>query len=79
LVDSGFLGWLRLPLIERLGLHLPLTLAIAAAGTAVAVTTGVLRRWWSEAEMLQYAGLSGGAIALAAQLSVWGLIGWGFG
>jgi hypothetical protein len=79
LVYAGFLGWLELPLIERLGLHLPLALAIAAAGSAVLVAAGVLRRWWSKAVSAQHVALAVGTVALVGQLAAWRLIGWGWG
>jgi CubicO group peptidase (beta-lactamase class C family) len=79
LVDAGFLGWLELPLIERLGLHLPLAMAVAAAGSAVLVAAGVLRRWWSKAVSAQHVALAVGTVALVGQLAAWRLIGWGWG
>lgn len=78
LVDSGFLGWLELPLIERLGMHLPLALALAAAGSGVVVAAGVLGRWWSKTVAAQHVALAIGAVALLAQLAAWHLIGWGW-
>jgi CubicO group peptidase (beta-lactamase class C family) len=77
LVDSGFVGWLDLPLAERLAFHLPLVLAIAAAGTVVLAAAGWAERWWSSAVRLQHAALAVATTALVAQLGVWRLIDWG--
>jgi CubicO group peptidase (beta-lactamase class C family) len=77
LVDSGFLGWLDLPLAERLALHLPLTLAVVAAGTVALAALGWVGRWWSTAVRLQYVALAIAAMAFVGQLAVWRLIGWG--
>ena len=77
LVDSGFVGWLDLPLAERLAFHLPLVLAIAAAGAVVVATAGWVGRWWSSAVRLQHAALAVATTALVAQLCVWRLIDWG--
>ena len=41
LVDSGFLGWVGLPVAVRLVLHLPLALALAAGGLAVVTVLGL--------------------------------------
>jgi CubicO group peptidase (beta-lactamase class C family) len=77
LVDSGFLGWLNLPMAQRLALHLPLALAALGAGTLVLVVAGWVLRWWSSALRLQYAVLAVAAIAVVAQLAAWRLTGWG--
>jgi hypothetical protein len=79
LVDSGFLGWLDLPAVQRLALHLPLALAAAGAATVALAAAGSIAHWWSTAVRRQYVVLAAGAIALVAQLTVWRLIGWGFG
>ena len=78
LVDSGFLGWLDLPLAPRLLLHLPLALALMAACTVVLTTAGWVRSWWTQAVRVQYAVLSAAAAVVATQLAGWQLIGWGF-
>jgi len=77
LVDSGFLGWLDLPVVLRLALHLPLALAVVGACAVAVAAWGWLRRRWSSAVTLEYAALAVGAMALVAQLAAWRLIGWG--
>jgi CubicO group peptidase (beta-lactamase class C family) len=79
LVDSGFLGWLELPVVMRLAMHAPVALAVFGPGTAVLAAVGWVGRWWSGAERAQYALLAGASIALVVQLAGWRLIGWGIG
>ncbi len=77
LVDSGFLGWLELPIAQRLVLHVPLALT-AAAGCLVLLTAfGWTGRWWSRAVQVRYAALVVSSVALVGQLAAWRLIGWG--
>jgi CubicO group peptidase (beta-lactamase class C family) len=75
LVDSGYLGWLDLPLAERLATYLPVALAIAAAAMVVLVAAGWIGRWWSNAVRLQHAALAIAMIAFVVQLAAWRLIG----
>jgi CubicO group peptidase (beta-lactamase class C family) len=77
LVDSGFLGWLELPLAERLLLHLPLALAVLAGCAVVLTAAGWVRHWWTNAALVPYAALSAAAVAVTAQLVGWELVGWG--
>ena len=77
LVDSGFLGWLELPLAARLVLHIPLALAVLGGCSLVLVTAGWVGHWWSRTVLLQYAALTVTVIALVGQLAAWRLIGWG--
>jgi hypothetical protein len=77
LVDSGFLGWLELPMAVRLLLHLPLALALLAGCTLVLTVTGLVRRWWTNPARVEYAALSAVAVAMTAQLAGWQLVGWG--
>jgi hypothetical protein len=75
LVDSGYLGWLDLPLAQRVAMHLPLTLAVLGVCTLVLLTAGWVRRWWSSALRLEYAVLAVASVAVIAQLAAWRLIG----
>ena len=76
LVDSGYIGWLELPLVERLALHLPLALAAAVACMVVLAIAGLRGRWWSRGEMLQYGALAAATAVVVVQLAAWRLIGW---
>jgi hypothetical protein len=77
LVDSGFLGWLHLPLIERLAMHLPQALIVLGVSTLVLMLVGWVRGWWPKLVRGEYAALAVAALVLVALLAVWGLIGWG--
>jgi hypothetical protein len=77
LVDSGFIGWLEFPTLQRLALHLPLALAVFTGGTVALTAAGWVRRWWTGAESVQYTVLASAAMVLVVQLAAWRLIGWG--
>ena len=77
LVDSGFLGWLELPLVVRLILHLPLALTVACGCLVVLTILGWVRAWRTPAGQLRSAALVALSVALTAQLAAWHLIGWG--
>ena len=77
LVDSGFIGWLELPLPHRLALHLPLVLVVLTGSLAILVAAGTVRRWWPVAVRARYAALAGAGVVLAVQMSAWRLIGIG--
>ena len=76
LVDSGFLGWLELPVAVRLDSHLPLALAVLAGCTVTLAVWGSARPWPSSVR-LQYWTLALATVVLVAQLAAWRLIGWG--
>jgi hypothetical protein len=78
LVDVGFLGWMAFPLPVRLALHLPLVVALLAAGLAVLVVAGAIRHWWTARIRARDAALAVALTALAAQLASWDLVAWGF-
>jgi CubicO group peptidase (beta-lactamase class C family) len=77
LVDSGFVGWLHFPSVERMAMHLPLALTVLGGWTVVLVVVGWLRGWWPKLVRGEYAALALVAITLVAQFAVWHLIGWG--
>jgi hypothetical protein len=77
LVDSGFLGWLELPVALRLALHLPFALAVLAGCTVALTVVGWWRTWWTGAALARYAVLGVAGVAVTGQLAVWHLVGWG--
>jgi hypothetical protein len=77
MVDSGFLGWLEIPLPERLLLHLPLALTVLAGCMVALTTAGWVRHWWTTFAGVQYAALSVAAAAAVTLLARWQLVGWG--
>jgi CubicO group peptidase (beta-lactamase class C family) len=78
LADSGFLGWVNLPLAQRLVLHLPLGLTVAASGLVFLAVTGWTRGRWSHAVPLRHLALITASLVVISQLAGWELIGWGF-
>jgi hypothetical protein len=77
LVDSGFIGWLQLPLAQRLALHLPAALALFALGWIVIAVAGRVGHWWPGSVAWLNTALAVGAAATVAQLAAWQLVGWG--
>ena len=78
LVDVGFLGSTETPLPVRSALHLPLVLAVLAAGLVALLVAGALRRWWTSRVRARDAALAVALTALTVQLATWHLVGWGF-
>lgn len=79
LVDSGFIGWVELPPAIVLALHLPLALAALAVALVALGGIGWARAWWSPVRRPRVTAMTVAAVALAAQLAVWNLVGWGLG
>lgn len=77
LADSGFLGWLNFPLAQRLLLHIPLGLTVAASSLAILALIGWTKGTWSRALRLRHVALVVASLVLIAQLAGWHLIGWG--
>ncbi|HEX6876042.1 MAG TPA: serine hydrolase domain-containing protein, partial [Nocardioidaceae bacterium] len=76
LVDVGFLGWMAFPTLTRLALHLPVAVALLAAGLVALLVTGALRHWWTPRIRPRDAALAAALTALAAQLASWHLVAW---
>jgi hypothetical protein len=66
------------PLPVRLAFHLPLVVALLAAGLAALVVAGAVRHWWTALIRPRDAALAAALTALAAQLASWNLVAWGF-
>ena len=78
LVDSGFIGWLELPLGQRLALHAPLVFAGLVGAFAGVGAIGWFRAWWDGSFIRQNVALYLTSIYLVAQLVAWNLVGWGW-
>jgi hypothetical protein len=78
LVDVGFLGSMPFPVPVRLAFHLPLALALLAAGLAILLMAGALRHWWTPRIRPRDAALAVALAALATQLASWHVVAWGF-
>ena len=77
LIYSGYLGWLGLPLWQKLLLDAPLGLAVCAAALAVLALPAWRRGWWSRGQRALYTALTLAALGEAALLAGWHLIGLG--
>ena len=77
LVDVGVLGGIAFPLPVRLAIHLPLAVALLAAGLAALLVAGALRHWWTPRIKTRDVALAVTLTALAAQLASWHLVAWG--
>ena len=77
LVDTGFLGWMPFPLPVRIALHLPLAVALLAAGLVGLLVVGALRHWWTARVRPHDAALAVALTTLATQLAFWHLVAWG--
>ena len=78
LVESGFIAWLDLPLLQRLALHVPFLLAVLVGALVSLGTVSWIRGWWDRSVTWHYATLLLSATFLTAQLAAWKLIGWGW-
>jgi hypothetical protein len=78
LVDVGFLGGLAFPMPVRLALHLPLAVTVLAAALLLFLAAGAVRHWWTRRIQPRDAALAVALTALAAQLTGWHLVAWGF-
>ena len=77
IVEAGFLGWLELPIAQRLLLHAPLALAISAGCLAVMVGFGGCAAIGRSRRTRRHGLLVAASLALVVQLAAWGMIGWG--
>ena len=78
LVDVGFLGQPAMPVGLLLLLHVPVAVAVLAVTLGVLLITNAVRRWWTPRTTARDAALVVALTALAAQLSLWNMVGWGF-
>ena len=75
IIYSGFLGWLELPLWQRLLMHMPFGLLLAEIGLFVLTLPAWKRHGWPAAERVYYFLLNLSSLALLLLLSKWHLIG----
>lgn len=77
LIYSGFLGWLALPLWQKLLMHAPLGLAACAVALAALAIPAWRRGWWARGQRWHYTALVAAALAETALFAGWRLIGVG--
>ena len=77
LIYSGFLGWLAVPIWQKLLLHTPLGLAVCAVALVVLAVPAWRQRWWTLGQRWHYMALVLAALVETALLAGWRLIGLG--
>jgi hypothetical protein len=77
LIYSGFLGWLALPVPQKLLFHAPLGLAVCAVALLVLAIPAWRQGWWMRGQRWHYTALVVSALAETALLANWRLIGLG--
>jgi CubicO group peptidase (beta-lactamase class C family) len=77
LIYSGFLGWLALPMWQKLLFHAPLGLALCAVALVVLAILAWRRGWWRHGQRWHYIALVVAALTETALLANWRLIGLG--
>lgn len=75
IIYSGFLGWLELPLWQRLLMHMPFALLLAETGFVALTLPAWKHRWWMLGERIYFLVLSLTSAALLLLLLHWHLIG----
>jgi hypothetical protein len=79
IVYSGFLGWLELPLWQRLIMHAPFALLIASLGLFGLIMQAWVGKWWSRIERIYFLVFGLASIAVLLLFSHWHLIGLSLG
>jgi CubicO group peptidase (beta-lactamase class C family) len=75
IIYSGFLGWLELPLWQKLLLHAPFAFLVTVIGFLALNVPAWKNRWWSRGERVYYLAFGLASVAVVLLLSFWHLIG----
>ncbi len=79
IIYSGFLGWLELPLWQRLLMHMPFALLVAGGGFLALTIPAWKDHWWLRGERIYFLVLSLTSVAVLLFLYQWNLIGLSIG
>ncbi|MBK8905275.1 MAG: beta-lactamase family protein [Anaerolineaceae bacterium] len=79
IIYSGFLGWLELPLWQRLLMHAPLAFLVTGAGFLALNGLAWKNGWWSPGERIGFVVFDLAFIAVLLFFSYWRLIGLSLG
>jgi hypothetical protein len=79
IIYSGFLGWLELPLWQRVLMHAPLAFLVTGAGFLALNVPAWKNRWWSRTESIHFLVFDLAFIVVLAFFSYWYLIGLSLG
>jgi hypothetical protein len=75
IIYSGFLGWLELPLWQRLMMHTPFALLTAGGGFLILGGFAWKKAWWTRGEKIYYLLFAFALVATLTLLGYWHLIG----
>jgi hypothetical protein len=79
IIYSGFLGWLDLPLWQRLLAHTPFALLVTGVGLLILNVPAWRNAWWSRGEKIYYLAFAFASVAIITLLGYWRLIGLNLG
>ena len=79
IIYSGFLGWLDLPLWQRLLMHMPFALLLTGVGFLALQIPAWKNQWWSRGERAYFLAYSLTCVAVLLFLNQWHLIGLSLG
>jgi CubicO group peptidase (beta-lactamase class C family) len=77
IIYSGFLGWLEVPLRQKLLMHAPLAFMLAGTGFLILSVPAWRQAWWPRGERIYYLVFGLASVAALVFLGYWGLIGFG--
>jgi hypothetical protein len=77
LIYSGFLGWLEMPLGQKLLMHAPFAFMLAGIGFLILSVPAWRQAWWPRGERIYYLVFGLASVAAIALLGYWRLIGFG--
>jgi hypothetical protein len=75
IIYSGFLGWLELPLWQRVLMHTPLAFLVTGASFLALNILAWKNRWWSLPERIRFLVFDLAFIVMLLFFSYWRLIG----
>jgi hypothetical protein len=79
IIYSGFLGWLELPLWQRLMMHTPFALLVTGIGFLALNVPAWKKAWWSRGERIYFLAFGLSSAAAIILLGYWRLIGLSLG
>jgi hypothetical protein len=77
IIYSGFLGWLNLPLWQRLLMHAPFAFLVAGVGFLALNVPAWKNHWWPRGEKIYFLTFGLASVAVLLLLAQWQLIGLG--
>jgi hypothetical protein len=75
IIYSGFLGWLELPLWQRMIMHMPFAPLVTGVGFLILNVPAWKKAWWSRGERIYFLAFGLATVATIILLGYWRLIG----